>query len=84
MRVLAASFEDEQAATDAKKRLDREFGPSAGSMHVAELGRASDPSGPGGILAGLFAYEVVAAVRTVVKAMGGTILVDAEERPARP
>jgi hypothetical protein len=80
MRILAASFEDEQAATDAMERLDREFGLIAGSIHVAGLGRASDPSGPGGILAGRFEQDVIAAVRAVVRVMGGTIVVDAEER----
>jgi hypothetical protein len=78
MRILAASFEDHETATAAMNRLDRELGLGLGTIRVAPLGRASDPSGPAAVLAGRFQDDTMGAVHAVVDELGGTVVVDVD------
>jgi hypothetical protein len=79
MRILAASFLTEDAATLAQKALDRRFG-TGDAVRIAPLGQASGPYGPTTVLAGRFTDDVIAAVRSSLAQLGGTVVFDADER----
>jgi hypothetical protein len=73
--LLAASFANEAAAEAALSHLLRRFGGHHEEIRVSPLGRASDPTGPGAVLAGRFEDDVLDAVRAAVEAAGGSIIV---------
>jgi hypothetical protein len=79
VRILAASFMDEDSAASAMRELDARFSTDGAGVSVAALGRASQPGGPTTILAGRFREEVIAAVRHAVEGFGGTVVVDVDE-----
>jgi hypothetical protein len=79
MRILAASFETVDAATRALQALGRRF-DTATSLEIAPLGHAGRSSGPGMVLAGRFEEDVIEAVRVAVRELGGTVVVDREQR----
>ncbi len=80
MRIFAASFLTEESAVHALEALDRRFRASS-SIRIAPLGHTGGDKGPGMVLAGRFEEDVIGAVRLAVAELGGTVLVDAEERP---
>jgi hypothetical protein len=73
-RLVAAAFATE-AQAGAADRLLRRLGVPAEAFRVAPLGQASDPSGPGAVLAGRFEQDLLEAVHLAVEAAGGTVLV---------
>ena len=79
MRVLAASFEDEATARVVRDGLTRRFGLVPGTVDVAPLGRAAQPSGPAAVLAGRFQDDVVDDVMAVLAGHGGTLVADIDE-----
>ena len=79
MRIVAASFLTEDCAVEALEALDRRFRASA-SMKIAPLGHTSGTVGPSMVLAGAFEDDVIDAVRRSVSDLGGTVLVDAQEK----
>lgn len=78
MRLLAASFVDLPGAAVAFRELDRQF-DLGDRVRTKGLGQASDPDGPGGVLAGLVEDDVVHAVKAAIERLGGTVVVDREE-----
>jgi hypothetical protein len=81
MRIFAASFLTEDSAATALAALSRRFRASS-SMRIAPLGHTGGATGPSMVLAGRFEDHVIDAVRLSVTELGGTVLVDAEERTA--
>jgi hypothetical protein len=81
MRIFAASFLTEESAVQALEALDRQFHASS-SIRIAPFGHTGGAQGPSMLLAGRFEDHVIDAVRAAVHELGGTVLVDAEERPA--
>ena len=79
MRILAASFRTEQSAASALVALNRRFASSRG-FRLARLGQFGNPNRPSAVLAGPFADDVVAAVKRAVRKLGGTVVVDIDER----
>jgi hypothetical protein len=80
MRIFAASFLTEESAVQALEALGRRF-RSASSARIAPLGHTGGAKGPSMVLAGRFEDDVIDAVRLSIAELGGTVLVDAEERP---
>lgn len=80
MRLLAASFMSEDAAVLALDMLNTRALVRNG-IQIAPLGRACDPSGPSTVMAGVFAEDVVEAVRLVIEQLGGTVIVEKTEQP---
>ena len=78
MRILAASFETEAAAILAIDALYRSF-PAGGRSSIAPLGTAGDARGPTTIVAGRFADDVIAAVHSAIRELGGTVVIDVDE-----
>lgn len=81
MRIFAASFLTEDSAASALDALSRRFSASS-SIRIAPLGHTGGAKGPGMVLAGRFEDHVIDAVRVSIAELGGTVLVDAEERTA--
>jgi hypothetical protein len=79
MRIFAASFLTEETAVQALEALNRQFSASA-SVRIAPLGHAGGGGGPSMVLAGRFEDHVIEAVRLAVAELGGTVIVEAEER----
>jgi hypothetical protein len=80
MRILAASFLTEESAVRALDALDRQFRATS-SIRIAPFGHTGGVQGPSMLLAGRFDDHVIEAVRAAVAELGGTVIVDAEERP---
>jgi adenine deaminase len=79
MRVLAASFRDHALARAARTRLIEEFALDRGQIGVEALAHARTVS-DAAILAGRFEDDVVAAARAVVEQLGGTLVIDIDDR----
>lgn len=79
MRIFAASFLTEDSAATALEALSRRF-RSHSSIRIAPLGHTSGAAGPSMVLAGRFEDDVIDAVRLAIAELGGTVLVDAEDR----
>jgi hypothetical protein len=79
MRVLAASFPDDDSARAARAHLIREFTLDASQIGVEALahGRSRKDAA---ILAGRFQDDVVAAARDAVERFGGTLVIDIDDR----
>lgn len=78
MRVLAASFPDDDSARAARAHLISALTLDSSQIGVEALAhgrRLKDVA----ILAGRFEDEVVAAARDVVAQFGGTLVIDVEE-----
>jgi hypothetical protein len=80
MRIFAASFLTEESAVQALEALDRQFRTSS-SIRIAPFGHTGGVEGPSMLLAGRFENHVIDAARVAIAELGGTVLVDAEERP---
>jgi hypothetical protein len=80
MRIFAASFLTEESAVQALEALDRRFRASS-NIRIAPFGHTGGVEGPSMLLAGRFEDHVIDAVRVAIAELGGTVLVDAEERP---
>ena len=65
-------------AAVALEALDRQF-RTGDDVRLAPLGNADHPDGPTTVLAGRFGDDVMAAVRTAVAEMGGTVVMDVDE-----
>jgi hypothetical protein len=78
MRVLAASFPDDDSACAARDRLINALALDAGQIGVEALAhgrRRKDLA----ILAGRFQEDVVATAREVVAQLGGTLVIDIDD-----
>jgi hypothetical protein len=80
MRILAASFQDRDSARTAQARLVRQLAVDSGELRIAALGKAGREAGPATILAGNFREEVVKVAREVIEDLGGTMVVDVDEK----
>lgn len=79
MRVLAASFRDDESARAAKDQLIGALGLEADAIGVEALAQERNVSDVA-ILAGRFPEDVVAAARQVVEGFGGTFVFDIDDR----
>ncbi len=79
MRVLAASFPDNASARAARAHLISEFTLDATQVGVEALAHGRKRK-DAAILAGRFQDEVVEAVREVVRQLGGTLVMDIDDR----
>ncbi len=79
MRVLAASFPDDDSARAAREHLISRFRLDDNQVAVEALahGRRRQDAA---ILAGRFQDDVVAAAREVVTQFGGTMVIDIDDR----
>jgi hypothetical protein len=79
MRVIAASFPDQDSARAARDRLVRTLTLDANAISIEALangGQRHDSA----ILAGRFGEEVVSSAIEVVSHFGGALVVDIDER----
>ena len=76
MRVLAASFPDDESARVARTRLVSQLALEADEVGVEALAQPTNRAGPVAILAGRFQEEVVPSARAVVEGLGGTVMID--------
>lgn len=84
MRVLAATFDREEAARAVLNTLRRRFDLSRRDASVAPLG-SDDPRERGFfLLAGRFYDQRVSEVRRLVESFGGRLVEDIDEARTRP
>ena len=82
MRVLAAAFADEVAATRALEELRSNFGIGTDDASIAPLGDAGHGAGMT-VLGGHFGDDEVPAIRGILEQHGGQVLSDVDERWTR-
>src|SRR5258708_39109374 len=76
MRDLPAPFPDDASARAARVQLLSELALGADEIGVEALAQPPNHKGPVAVLAGRFEEDVVAAARTVVEGLGGTVVID--------
>ena len=79
MRVIAASFPDQDSARAARDRLVRTLTLDSSSISVEALATGTLRH-DSAILAGRFAEEVVSPAIEVVSHFGGTLVIDIDDR----
>jgi hypothetical protein len=78
VRLLAVSFLDRDAARSAATMLAASFDPTE-DVQVVPLGQASYPARTRSLVVGHFMEDVIVAVRSAVKDVGGRIEMDVPE-----
>lgn len=84
MRVLAARFPDREHASAALGRLYRRFALGPRDVSIAPLGIPGEATHDETLLAGRFPEERKAEVDELLRALGGEIVADIDERLTRP
>ena len=84
MRVLAARFPDREHASAALGRLYQRFALGPRDVSIAPLGIPGEATRDETLLAGRFPEDHTAEVDKVVRALGGEIVADIDERLTRP
>jgi hypothetical protein len=79
MRVLAASFPDDASARAAKDQLIGALGLEPSEIGVEALAHERNVNDVA-ILAGRFQEDAVSGARQVVERLGGTLVIDIDDR----
>jgi hypothetical protein len=86
MRVLAARFPDRRIASAVREMLQRRLHLDAPDVDIAPLGVPGQPATSDNdmLLAGKFADDQAAEVAELVRAAGGEIVANVDEKWTRP